>query len=165
MSGEDDIFAGVDALLAAVNAGTVLPVPAERVRLRLAAGLTAAHIAAALRVDPALIQSWEDGSAAPAPSLAQAYGRLLQGLAERFPAPTQPAITSPPPTWPAPQVGVEVADRGPDGEVLMADPQPCRWCGKPTPIRVQGVPQWKLLLRCIREESSACIAWARSEGA
>jgi hypothetical protein len=29
---DDDRFVGVDALLAAVHAGTVLPVPSERVR-------------------------------------------------------------------------------------------------------------------------------------
>ncbi|WP_157535674.1 hypothetical protein [Kitasatospora mediocidica] len=49
----DDLFNSVDALLAAVNTG--LPLPAERARLRLAAGLTPAQIAAALRVDSAQV--------------------------------------------------------------------------------------------------------------
>ncbi|NEA60373.1 helix-turn-helix domain-containing protein [Streptomyces sp. SID13666] len=141
----DELFSSVDALLAAVNVGTVLPPPAERQRLRRAAGLTTAHIAAALRVDPALVQGWEDGAAVPGPEIAPAYARLLEGLAERFPAPAagQPAPT-PQPLWSAPAAaaaGAEVADRGADGEVLMLDPMPCRWCGMPTPIRVGGVPQ------------------------
>ena len=82
----DPLFDSVDALLSAVTASTLLPAAAERLRLRLAAGLTTAHIASALRVDPALVQGWEDGSVVPCPDIAPAYGRLLEGLAERFPA-------------------------------------------------------------------------------
>ena len=118
---DDSVFAGVDALLAAVQSGTVLPVPAERLRLRLAAGLTAAHIAGALRVDPAVVQAWEDGTAAPAPEIAPAYGRLLEGLATRFPAP------APAPAQPMPTSGPEVGpDRDADGELLMAALAPDR---------------------------------------
>ncbi|MFC1405777.1 MULTISPECIES: helix-turn-helix transcriptional regulator [Streptacidiphilus] len=137
----EELFHSVDALIAAVASGTVLPAPAERVRLRQAAGLTVAQIAAALRVDPVLVQGWEDGSAVPSAGIAPAYARLLEGLAERFPtaaaAPVQSAAAS------APAVGevALVADRGPDGEILMLEPQPCRWCGLPTPIRVGGVAQ------------------------
>ncbi|MBK3581759.1 hypothetical protein JHN63_50030, partial [Streptomyces sp. MBT65] len=35
----DELFTAVDSLLAAVDDGTVLPAPAERTRLREAAGL------------------------------------------------------------------------------------------------------------------------------
>ncbi|MCZ4124973.1 helix-turn-helix domain-containing protein [Streptomyces sp. H39-S7] len=127
----DDRFAGVDALLAAVQSGTVLPPPAERQRLRLAAGLTPAHIAAAMRVDPALVQAWEDSTAVPSPDIAPAYARLLEGLAERFPASAQPTPA------PAPAAG---PDRGADGELLRFAPAPCQWCGNPTPYRVGGAP-------------------------
>ena len=44
------LFTAIDSLLAAVDDGTVLPVPAERVRLRQAAGLTEAAVAQALGV-------------------------------------------------------------------------------------------------------------------
>ncbi|QMU70228.1 helix-turn-helix transcriptional regulator [Streptacidiphilus sp. P02-A3a] len=137
---EDDMFAGVDALLAAVAAATVLPVPAERVRLREAAGLTTAHVAAALRVDPALVQGWEDGSAAPGPEIAPAYGRLLEGLAERFPAPAPAPAPARPAAAPVP-VPVAGPDRDADGELRRYEPAPCRWCGTPTPYRYAGVAQ------------------------
>ena len=65
MPREDDMFAGVDALLAAVNAGTVLPVPGERVRLREAAGLTLAAVAQALGTRPPTLESWEAGRSEP----------------------------------------------------------------------------------------------------
>ena len=45
----DELFDSVDALLVAVESGTVLPVPAERVRLREAAGLAVAAVAQALK--------------------------------------------------------------------------------------------------------------------
>ena len=136
---EDDMFAGVDALLAAVAAGTVLPVPAERLRLRLAAGLTTAHIASALRVDPALVQGWEDGSAVPGPDTAPAYGRLLEGLALRFPAPAPAPAPTPVQTAAAP-TPVAGPDRDADGELRRYEPAPCQWCGNPTPYRYGGVP-------------------------
>jgi len=129
----DPLFDSVDALLSAVTAGTVLPVPAERLRLRLVAGLTTTHIASALRVDPVLVQGWEDGSTVPGPDVAPAYGRLLEGLAERFPAPApvQPAAA------PAPLVG---PDRDADGELRRYEPAPCQWCGNPTPYRYNNTP-------------------------
>ncbi|GAA3399228.1 telomere-associated protein Tap [Streptomyces roseoviridis] len=85
-----DPLSAVDALLAAVDGGQVLPSPAERVRLREAAGLTQAAVAQALGVRVPSIQAWEDGRAEPKAERLQAYRRLLDGLAERYPAP-QPA--------------------------------------------------------------------------
>jgi len=144
----DDLFSSVDALLAAVNTG--LPLPAERVRLRLAAGLTPAQIAAALRVDSALVKGWEDGSAVPGPDIAPAYARLLAGLAERFPAPAQPAPAAPATpqafTAPAPAPhaaeapAVPVLDQNPDGSLLMREAAPCVQCGQPSVYRAQGRP-------------------------
>ncbi|WP_328911657.1 MULTISPECIES: helix-turn-helix domain-containing protein [unclassified Streptomyces] len=144
----DDLFNSVDALLAAVNTG--LPLPAERQRLRLAAGLTPTQIAAVLRVDSALVLGWEDGSAVPGPDIAPAYARLLAGLAERFPAPEQPtapvsvvpqAFTAP---APAQDTGdglvVPLLDQNPDGSLVMGESAPCVQCCQPSVYRAQGRP-------------------------
>ncbi|MFF2308001.1 helix-turn-helix domain-containing protein, partial [Streptomyces sp. NPDC058128] len=92
-----DPLAAVDALLAAVDDGHVLPAPAERVRLREAAGLTQAAVAQALGIRVPSIQAWEEGRAEPRAERLQAYRRLLDGLAQRYPAP-QPATPSEPAT-------------------------------------------------------------------
>ncbi|OKI95058.1 helix-turn-helix domain-containing protein [Kitasatospora sp. CB01950] len=148
----DELFDSVDALLAAVSTG--LPAPAERKRLRLAAGLTPAQIAAALRVGSALVTQWEDGSAVPGPDVAPAYTRLLEGLAARFPAPEEPAAAPavtrqvPVASAPVPVVGppAETApqpvmlDQNPDGSLAMTTAAPCVQCGQPSVYRVQGRP-------------------------
>jgi transcriptional regulator with XRE-family HTH domain len=135
----DELFESVDALLAAVGTGTVLPAPMERLRLREAAGLSVQQIGAALRVDPAVVQGWENGSTVLAPDTAAAYGRLLEGLAERFPAPAPVQVASAPVPAPA-AVPVLSADRDADGDLRRFDPAPCQWCGNPTPFRYGGVP-------------------------
>ncbi|MFE7530067.1 multiprotein-bridging factor 1 family protein, partial [Kitasatospora sp. NPDC057542] len=140
----DDLFNSVDALLAAVNTG--LPLPAERVRLRLAAGLTPAQIGAALRVDSALVKGWEDGSAVPGPDIAPAYARLLEGLAARFPAATPSPAVPQAFTGPAPAqdtadgLVVPLLDQNPDGSLVMAEAAPCVQCGQPSVYRAQGRP-------------------------
>lgn len=88
------LFAAVDALLAAVDDGGVLPVPDERVRLREAAGLTQAAVAQALGVRVASIQAWETGRAEPKAERIEAYRRLLEGLSRRFPASAVPPGSS-----------------------------------------------------------------------
>ncbi|MFJ8444357.1 helix-turn-helix domain-containing protein [Kitasatospora griseola] len=155
----DELFDSVDALLAAVSTG--LPAPAERKRLRLAAGLTPAQIAAALRVNSALVAQWEDGSAVPGPDVAPAYKRLLEGLAARLPAPEEPAEDLAPGV-PAPgqQTSVEPAaavgpvggqsavagaqqvmlDQNPDGSLVMGAAAPCVQCGQSSVYRAQGRP-------------------------
>lgn len=80
-----ELLAAVDSLLAAVDDGTVLPAPAERVRLREAAGLTEAAVAQALGVRVPSIQAWEAGRAEPKGERLQAYRRLLEGLATAIP--------------------------------------------------------------------------------
>ncbi|MGW0769335.1 telomere-associated protein Tap [Streptomyces sp. NPDC002676] len=93
----DELFAAVDSLLAAVDGGTVLPAPAERTRLREAAGLTQAAVAQALGVRVPSIQAWEAGRAEPKDDRREAYRRLLDGLATRYPAPpTVPAAPAEP---------------------------------------------------------------------
>ncbi|QMU70274.1 helix-turn-helix transcriptional regulator [Streptacidiphilus sp. P02-A3a] len=78
--------------------GAVLPPPPERIRLRRAAGLTEAAVAQALKVRPASLTSWEAGRSEPAGEKFDAYRRLLEGLAAKFPAPAPPAPTAAPPT-------------------------------------------------------------------
>ncbi|MFB6679116.1 multiprotein-bridging factor 1 family protein [Streptomyces sp. NPDC056390] len=103
-----ELLAAVDSLLAAVDDGTVLPSPAERVRLREAAGLTEAAVAQALGVRVPSIQAWEAGRAEPKGERLEAYRRLLEGLAHRYPAPLSKGSVAtvdepaPPPAGPAP---------------------------------------------------------------
>ncbi|MFD5429470.1 telomere-associated protein Tap [Streptomyces sp. NPDC127084] len=85
-----DPLAAVEALLAAVDDGHVLPSPAERVRLREAAGLTQAAIAQSLGVRVPSITAWEAGRAEPRGERLEAYRRLLEGLAHRYPPATPP---------------------------------------------------------------------------
>ncbi|MEU1668518.1 helix-turn-helix transcriptional regulator [Streptomyces sparsogenes] len=99
MSTENELFSAVDALLEQV-AQDDLPVPAERKRLREAAGLSQAQIAKALNARREAVGNWETGRTEPRPPKRAAYARLLEGLAARFPA---PAADAPAPA-PAPVV-------------------------------------------------------------
>ncbi|MFI1367506.1 telomere-associated protein Tap [Streptomyces griseochromogenes] len=98
----EELFTAVDSLLAAVDGGKVLPAPGERVRLREAAGLTPAAVAQALGVRVPSITAWEAGRAEPKGERLEAYRRLLEGLAQRYPATAQPA--------PADDSGTSAAD-------------------------------------------------------
>ncbi|NEC91740.1 helix-turn-helix transcriptional regulator [Streptomyces sp. SID12501] len=112
-----ELFAAVDSLLAAVDDGTVLPLPAERVRLREAAGLTRAALAQALGVRVPSIEAWEAGRAEPKGERREAYRRLLEGLAARHPAPApppgRPAIPAEPRSAPSVQTAVGAATAPP----------------------------------------------------
>ncbi|WP_432132452.1 telomere-associated protein Tap [Streptomyces tendae] len=96
------LFTAVDALLAAVDGGGVLPALEERVRLREAAGLTQAAVAQALGVRVASIEAWEAGRAEPKAERLEAYRRLLEGLSRRFPASAAPSGSSEAPPRPDP---------------------------------------------------------------
>ncbi|MGV9419938.1 telomere-associated protein Tap [Streptomyces sp. NPDC003674] len=88
---EDQLFSAVDALLEQVAQD--LPGPAERRRLREAAGLTQTQIAAALKTRRETVANWELGKTEPRPPQRAAYARLLEKLAERFPSPAaEPAV-------------------------------------------------------------------------
>lgn len=104
MSTEDELFSAVDALLERV-AQDDLPDPAERKRLREAAGLSQAQIAAALDARREAVGNWEAGRTEPRPPKRAAYARLLEGLAVRFPAPDgeAPTVEEPATHVPAPQ--------------------------------------------------------------
>ncbi|MGW7276598.1 telomere-associated protein Tap [Streptomyces sp. NPDC054864] len=86
MPTEDELFSAVDALLEEV-AQDDLPTPAERRRLREAAGLSQEQIARALKARREAVGNWESGRTEPRPPKRAAYARLLERLAERFPAP------------------------------------------------------------------------------
>jgi hypothetical protein len=101
MPTEDELFAAVDELLAGEPA---LPPPAERARLREAAGVTQAYVAKKLQTSTQTVKNWENGRAEPRAPRRGPYIRLLEGWAERFPAPApaapgpatrQPAVPAP----------------------------------------------------------------------
>ncbi|GAB2891402.1 telomere-associated protein Tap [Streptomyces mayteni] len=110
MSAQDDLFGAVDALL---EQAEPLPYPAERLRLREASGLTPAQVASALRVSTRTVARWENGQAEPSGEQRAAYGRLLEGLAARYPAPAAPQVNVPEDggrdDGPADQAAVDVA--------------------------------------------------------
>ncbi|WP_411152621.1 telomere-associated protein Tap [Streptomyces sp. A30] len=111
MPTENELLSNVDALLEQV-AQDDLPPPAERRRLREAAGLSQAQIAKALDTRREAVGNWEAGRTEPRPPQRAAYARLLEKLAERFPAPEpeapgEPAVpetftAAPAPETPAP---------------------------------------------------------------
>ena len=78
-----ELFDAVDALLAS---RATLPPPAERKRLRAAHGLTIDEVATALQVRRATVSGWESGKTEPRPPERDAYARLLDKLAELYPA-------------------------------------------------------------------------------
>ena len=88
---QNGLFASVDALLEQAAAPDALPVPAERKRLREAAGLSQDQVAKALDVRRETVTGWEAGRTEPRPPARAAYIRLLDGLAARFPAPESPS--------------------------------------------------------------------------
>nr|WTA00809.1 helix-turn-helix domain-containing protein [Streptomyces sp. NBC_00857] len=84
-----ELFDAVDALVASRSP---LPPLAERKRLRAAHGLTIDEVAGALKVRRATVSGWESGKTEPRPPEREAYARLLEKLAELYPAPTAAAV-------------------------------------------------------------------------
>jgi transcriptional regulator with XRE-family HTH domain len=80
-----ELFDAVDALVAGQSQ---LPPPEERTRLRKAHGLSQEQVAAALKVRRPTVVSWENGKTEPRPPQREAYARLLEKLAELYPANT-----------------------------------------------------------------------------
>ncbi|WP_062651682.1 telomere-associated protein Tap [Streptomyces maremycinicus] len=87
MASEEELFASVDALL---NEEPHLPPPAERARLREAAGITQARLATALKTTTQSVKNWENGRSEPKSPRLDAYQRLLNGWAAKYPAPGTP---------------------------------------------------------------------------
>ncbi|MEE1782675.1 helix-turn-helix transcriptional regulator [Streptomyces sp. SP17BM10] len=95
MPTQDELFAAVDALLAGAKPGLQLPEPAERARLREAAGVTQAQLAKALQTTTQTVKNYENGRSQPKPPRLEAYVRLLEGWAAKYPAPdTAPAAST-----------------------------------------------------------------------
>ncbi|MFD8002972.1 telomere-associated protein Tap [Streptomyces mirabilis] len=99
MASEEELFASVDALL---EAEPQLPHPAERARLREAAGITQARLATALKTTTQSVKNWENGRSEPKSPRLEAYQRLLKGWAAKYPAHGTP-VTVPAPLLPSPQ--------------------------------------------------------------
>ncbi|MFJ2171045.1 telomere-associated protein Tap [Streptomyces griseofuscus] len=91
MASEEELFASVDALL---NEEPRLPPPAERARLREAAGITQARLATALKTTTQSVKNWENGRSEPKSPRLDAYQRLLNGWAAKYPAPSAAATAS-----------------------------------------------------------------------
>ncbi|MFE5245658.1 MULTISPECIES: helix-turn-helix domain-containing protein [unclassified Streptomyces] len=127
----------VEALLEEARLNASIPPPAERQRLREAASLSRAQVAAAVGVGRTTVANWETGHSDPTPPGRLPYLRLLKGLAEIYPAPaTEPAPepTADPAPAPVPPAFVAAPEtlRGPDGRAIEGDPGPCIRCGVTT---------------------------------
>ncbi|MEU9797077.1 helix-turn-helix transcriptional regulator [Streptomyces sparsogenes] len=123
MSTENELFSAVDALLEQV-AQDDLPVPAERKRLREAAGLSQAQIAKALNARREAVGNWETGRTEPRPPKRAAYARLLEGLAARFPAPAPAPVVPEAFTGPAPVPTPAAEAPAPPAPAAAARPAP-----------------------------------------
>ncbi|MGW1108045.1 telomere-associated protein Tap [Streptomyces sp. NPDC002540] len=111
MASEEELFASVDALL---NEEPHLPPPAERARLREAAGITQARLATALKTTTQSVKNWENGRSEPKSPRLEAYQRLLKGWAAKYPAPGVPAAA------PAPAASTEPASRAETADASQA---------------------------------------------
>ncbi|MFF3503340.1 telomere-associated protein Tap [Streptomyces sp. NPDC003247] len=88
MASEEELFANIDALL---EEEPQLPPPAERARLREAAGITQARLATALKTSTQTVKNYENGRSEPKSPRLEAYQRLLKGWAAKYPAHGTPA--------------------------------------------------------------------------
>ncbi|MFZ4277918.1 helix-turn-helix domain-containing protein [Streptomyces arboris] len=137
----------VESLLEDARLTASMPPPEERLRLREAAQLTRAQVAAAVGVARGTVLNWENGTSTPVPPARLEYLRLLRGLAELHPAPPasgdpaaalfapEPAADPEPPA-PAGR-GPETYSyrdtlRGPDGLAVQGEAGPCVRCGVET---------------------------------
>ncbi|GAA3500074.1 helix-turn-helix transcriptional regulator [Streptomyces prasinosporus] len=109
-----ELFDAVDALVASRSP---LPPPEERKRLRQAHGLTLEQVATALKVRRATVSGWESAKKPTEPRgpEREAYARLLNKLAELYPAPA-PERTAPP------SPAVSAAPPSPAEQAPPADP-------------------------------------------
>ncbi|MEU9929999.1 telomere-associated protein Tap [Streptomyces anulatus] len=92
MATEEELFANIDALL---EEEPQLPPPVERARLREAAGITQARLATALKTTTQTVKNYENGRSEPKSPRLEAYQRLLQGWAAKYPAPARDAAPAP----------------------------------------------------------------------
>ncbi|WP_329625959.1 helix-turn-helix transcriptional regulator (plasmid) [Streptomyces sp. NBC_01255] len=132
MASEEELFASIDALL---EEEPQLPPPAERARLREAAGITQARLAQALQLKSTQsIKNWENGRSEPTGSRLLAYQRLLNGWAVKYPAPgTAAAVPAAPAPAAPPQPEVPETFTGP------AAPEP--QAETATPVQAPAAPE------------------------
>ncbi|MFF7690324.1 CUE domain-containing protein [Streptomyces syringium] len=139
-------FDAIDSLLAAVGPEAQLPAPEQRRELRERARLSKAQAARALGVSPSTVAGWEKDRD-PAGELRTKYAYLLDGLAAKFAAETEPGTAPGPGVAPAaepaaPGSPTEPAECGDGDEVeVLAVPEPCVLCGRPAKHRVEGFTQ------------------------
>ncbi len=136
----DDKSPSVESLLEEARLTAAMPSPQERLRLRTAAKLSRTQVAQACGVGRQTVANWEAGSAEPAPPARLTYLRLLEGLAQLHPAPTEtpdaPGAPAPVPAAAAAPVFAEAHSAfGPDGLVVQGETAPCLRCGAPTPYK------------------------------
>ncbi|MFD8462356.1 helix-turn-helix transcriptional regulator [Streptomyces antimycoticus] len=129
----DEQFDSVEALLEEARLTARMPEPAERLRLRQAAGLSRAQVAAAVGVGRQTVANWEDGTTDPQPPGRFKYLRLLEGLAQIHPAAPAQGLAE----TVAPVAGSAVPETawGPDGLAVQGEPGPCLRCGVTTPYK------------------------------
>ncbi|MEU3787527.1 helix-turn-helix domain-containing protein [Streptomyces sp900129855] len=126
MASEEELFANIDALLAEEPQ---LPPPAERARLREAAGITQARLATALKTTTQTVKNYENGRSEPKPPRLEAYQRLLKGWAAKYPAHSAPAVAPAPAPAPRPEPVPETftgpaAPEAPEAEAVAPVKEP-----------------------------------------
>ncbi|WP_409239433.1 telomere-associated protein Tap [Streptomyces sp. PA5.6] len=136
MASEEELFANIDALL---EEEPQLPPPAERARLREAAGITQARLATALKSTVQTVKNYENGRSEPKEPRLSAYQRLLKGWAAKYPAHAAPAVPAPaaapqpapmPDTFTGPAAS-EPADTAAPVQAPAAPERPARPAGRP----------------------------------
>ncbi|MGW5779830.1 telomere-associated protein Tap [Streptomyces sp. NPDC003863] len=136
---EEDLFRAVEALLAG---GPEFPEPAERSRLREAAGVTQAGLAQVLETSTQTVKNWEAGRSEPRPPRRAPYLALLEGWAKKYPAPaphsTQPADeiqAAPEATASVPKAAPAAAAVQPRPSTARPTSAPRRPSARPAPAR------------------------------
>ncbi|MEU2516073.1 helix-turn-helix domain-containing protein [Streptomyces syringium] len=144
-------FDAIDSLLAAVGPQAELPAPEQRRELRERARLPKAQVARALGVSPSTVAGWEKDRD-PVGELRTKYAYLLDGLAAKFAAETEPETAPAPgpgvvpaagPAGPAAPGSLTEPAQGGDGDdvEVLTVPEPCVLCGRPAKHRVEGFTQ------------------------
>ncbi|WP_035839063.1 telomere-associated protein Tap [Kitasatospora azatica] len=147
MPTQDELFAAVDALLEG-DGGPRLPEPAERVRLREAAEVTQARLAQVLKTTAQSVKNWEAGRSEPRQPRLEAYVRLLEGWAEKYPASDTapaastveevPAAYAPAPVEPEPEPEPVATDTVEDAANQAPQEAPAASPVRPTAVRAAG---------------------------
>ncbi|KOX03344.1 transcriptional regulator [Streptomyces sp. NRRL B-1140] len=141
MASEEELFASVDALL---EEEPQLPPPAERARLREAAGITQARLALALKTSTQTVKNYENGRSEPKSPRLEAYQRLLKGWAAKYPAhgaPVPPSASAPPTPSPARPVPASAPPAPAPAPPAPADtPRPEAPSQPPTPAAESSPP-------------------------